>query len=221
MNSSLPGFGVSAMRVDTGTGEISPTVLSNPASSKAIKLNPLLVNELHVRALAWDLRVIKMDMVRKGTFALDEVDVAEREYKRYIALSFAYLGIATPISKRVDDFWHAHILFTEDYADMCEHIGGHFLHHRPGILDEGLPGGAYDRRMALYRASFGTPDPKWWNDVSIDTEQVSVLTNELVSVDCRNSCKSSPGCEKGCRSKCHTRCRPKCEPSCRCGNATR
>jgi hypothetical protein len=36
----------------------------------------------------------------------------------------------------MDDFWHAHILFTQDYAAMCQAVAGQFLHHRPSILDE-------------------------------------------------------------------------------------
>ena len=43
---------------------------------------------------------------------------------------------AVPVDRRVDEFWHAHILFTQDYAAMCKAVAGQFLHHRPSILDE-------------------------------------------------------------------------------------
>src|SRR5690242_18091626 len=31
----------------------------------------------------------------------------------------------------VDAGWHEFILFTEDYADFCQHYFGRFVHHRP------------------------------------------------------------------------------------------
>lgn len=34
-------------------------------------------------------------------------------------------------SDPVDEFWHAHILHTEQYAAFCERNFGYFVHHRP------------------------------------------------------------------------------------------
>jgi len=50
-------------------------------------------------------------------------------------LSFASLGwvtgkILSP-SPLVDEFWHAFILFTDEYMEFCNKHFGHYLHHRP------------------------------------------------------------------------------------------
>ncbi|MBI3677706.1 MAG: hypothetical protein HY243_13945 [Proteobacteria bacterium] len=107
------------------------------------------------RMVAWDMSKIKAHAVRKGLFRADEIDAVELEYKRFMALGCVYGSNAAPLSQRIDDFWHAHILFTEDYAAMCQAVAGEFLHHRP-TLDEGdeVQVGRFD----LYEASFGTPD---------------------------------------------------------------
>ena len=111
------------------------------------------------RLAAWDLSQIKSHAVRKGLFRADEIDGVELEYKRFMALGCVYGSNAAPLSQRVDDFWHAHILFTEDYAAMCQAVAGQFLHHRP-TLDEGDE--SKSSNFDLYEASFGAPSKAWW-----------------------------------------------------------
>lgn len=88
------------------------------------------------RLNAWDMSLVKAHSVRKGIFKADEIDAIEREYKQFMAMSCVADSGAITVTPRVDDFWHAHILFTQDYAAMCKTVVGQFLHHRPGILDE-------------------------------------------------------------------------------------
>ena len=88
------------------------------------------------RLNAWDLSVVKAQVIRKNIFRADEVDALERDYKYFLALSCVADSGAVPVDRRVDEFWHAHILFTQDYAAMCKAVAGQFLHHRPSILDE-------------------------------------------------------------------------------------
>jgi hypothetical protein len=38
-------------------------------------------------------------------------------------------GRVTPVFQIVDEFWHAHILCTRDYADFCAMQFGRFIHH--------------------------------------------------------------------------------------------
>jgi hypothetical protein len=113
------------------------------------------------RFAAWDLSRVKRQAVRKGLFRADEIDAVELEYKRFMALGCVYGSNAVPLSQRIDDFWHTHILFTEDYAAMCLAVAGQFLHHRPTLEeDESETGGATG--FALYEASFGAPSKAWW-----------------------------------------------------------
>ena len=123
------------------------------------------VADYYARLDAWDFSIIKAHAVRKGLFSAAEVDDVCREYKRFMALSCAYKSSAVPVSKKVDEFWHIHIIFTEDYMAMCRKVAGGFLHHRPGILDEDVEGQSFDSNLSLYQASFGAPDSKWWSDV--------------------------------------------------------
>ncbi|HEY2034771.1 MAG TPA: hypothetical protein VGH02_13900 [Rhizomicrobium sp.] len=88
------------------------------------------------RLNAWDLSLVKQQVVRKGIFRADEVDAIARDYKHFLALSCVADSGAVPVDPRVDEFWHAHILFTQDYAAMCKTVADQFLHHRPSILDE-------------------------------------------------------------------------------------
>ncbi len=62
--------------------------------------------------------------------------------------------------KELDSFWHAHILDTMKYADDCEQIFGHFLHHFPyfglrGEEDAQHLQDAFAETKRLYQAEFG------------------------------------------------------------------
>jgi hypothetical protein len=55
-------------------------------------------------------------------------------------------GMVVPIEnffpkpmKEIDDMWHEFILFTQDYADFCNHYFGEFIHHKPVIPDDNAP----------------------------------------------------------------------------------
>jgi hypothetical protein len=63
---------------------------------------------------------------------------AEAEYKRFLALKRTYPEKEIVPNKQVDLFWHQHILDTQKYAEDCETVFGHFIHHFPyfGMKDE-------------------------------------------------------------------------------------
>lgn len=52
------------------------------------------------------------------------------EFIRFIALRKFYSGTLVP-SSLVDKFWHAFILYTEDYTTFCQRHLGEYMHHRP------------------------------------------------------------------------------------------
>jgi hypothetical protein len=88
---------------------------------------------LFERASAWDMSQVKTHAVKKGFFAADEIDQIHAAYVRFVALAASHDDGAIELSQKVDDFWHAHILFTEDYAAFCQAVAGRFLHHRPTV----------------------------------------------------------------------------------------
>jgi hypothetical protein len=124
------------------------------------------VSAIHARLVAWNMSTVKKYAVEKGIYTAEEIDAVEAEYKKFLALCVAYPDSNFPVSRKVDDLWHTHLLFTQDYAAMCQEQVGHFLHHRPKILDDeaGLKR-AFGDTLGYYARAFGTPDPTYWDDV--------------------------------------------------------
>lgn len=89
----------------------------------------------------------------------EQTDGAEIWYKRFLMLRVLYPKHKNSPSVPVDKFWHAHILDTRRYAEDCQTIFGHFVHHFPYF---GLRGDREELRAAfqetnmLYRQEFGT-----------------------------------------------------------------
>ncbi len=59
------------------------------------------------------------------------LDWAEQEYRRFLALNYAYPDRAIVPDEAVDEFWHQHILDTRAYANDTMAVFGYFLHHFP------------------------------------------------------------------------------------------
>jgi hypothetical protein len=39
-------------------------------------------------------------------------------------------------TKQIDEIWHAHILYTQDYLKFCDKVFGHYLDHLPNGDEE-------------------------------------------------------------------------------------
>lgn len=88
------------------------------------------MNDIH----AIDFQMVKrklQDEEEGRGWSESETDQAEIEYKNFLALKRAFPEKDIVPNKRVDMFWHQHILDTEKYADDCQAIFGKFLHHYP------------------------------------------------------------------------------------------
>ena len=66
-----------------------------------------------------------------------EHDVSTERAARTMDQALAFLATCAkscePLSpsEAVDIGWHTFILYTREYADFCERIAGHFIHHEP------------------------------------------------------------------------------------------
>lgn len=73
-------------------------------------------------------------------------------------------------SPLVDDFWHAFILRTHDYAETCDENFGKFVHHQPGFLDREKHGGGKALRArtveAIIEAGYAI-DMEFWPELDI------------------------------------------------------
>lgn len=134
------------------------------------------------------LEVLDLDMIRKKLADPDEgkgwssaeLDLAEREYRRFLALHLMYPGMAIVPCSFVDEVWHAHILDTQAYGPDCQAVFGFFLHHFPyfGMRDEQDAvdlSTAYDMTLNRYEDAFGEPAAQAWQGMS--------------SAKCRTKCK--------------------------------
>lgn len=121
---------------------------------------------------------IDLSMVRTKLADPDEgkgwdattLDIAEGEYRKYLALCLAYPQETIVPCKIVDDVWHQHILDTRAYRDDCARVFGFFYDHFPyfgmrDAADSAALRSAYDRTIELYEINFGVPPVGTWRTV--------------------------------------------------------
>ncbi|MES2104883.1 MAG: hypothetical protein V4634_12765 [Pseudomonadota bacterium] len=83
---------------------------------------------------ALDLEPIKFKLMAPegdDKWSQQQADRNELGYRRFLILIAKYPEASFAPSKDVDKFWHGHILDTLKYAEDCQAIFGHFLHHFP------------------------------------------------------------------------------------------
>jgi len=117
----------------------------------------------------------------------DEVmlDWAEREYRRFLALNFAYPERTIVPDKAVDEFWHQHILDTRAYANDTIAVFGHFLHHFPyfgmrGPADEENLVSCYADTRNLYEVHFGHSTNEETNPVTCGGGHCSSCSSKVL-----------------------------------------
>lgn len=88
-----------------------------------------------------------------------KVAFASFEYRRWLFLRRKYEFEILPPSKTIDMFWHAHILDTYAYQDMCEKVFGYYLHHNPyfgtGASGKVAMDDAFQKMIDRYKETFG------------------------------------------------------------------
>jgi cytidine deaminase len=110
-----------------------------------------------------DLDPIKVKLMHEPSgegWTLERANAVEVEYRRFLHLTKAFPNEEIAPVEDVDTFWHYHILDTMKYADDCQAVFGHFLHHFPYVGlrgDEDLADRdrSGDRMRALYEETFG------------------------------------------------------------------
>lgn len=113
---------------------------------------------------AWDFSKIRNYLIENETYPLDQIPVVETEYKRFIALIASHPNTRLVMSSAVDDFWHAHVLHTRDYAAMCNALGMEFIHHDPtcSFGERQVLHNEYVETLAVYRGVFGDLNERYW-----------------------------------------------------------
>lgn len=70
-------------------------------------------------------------LVNTAGYAQDVADLAIEMYRKFLFLKATYPKDKIVPPKLVDDVWHEHIIFTQDYIRTCEKINGAYIHHTP------------------------------------------------------------------------------------------
>jgi hypothetical protein len=100
-----------------------------------------------------DFAMVRLKLVEETGWTLDACDEAESLYRKFLALNIRYPDRKLCPNGPVDEFWHAHILDTQQYAADCAALFGQMLHHYPYF---GMRGA--DDRANLERAFADTVD---------------------------------------------------------------
>jgi hypothetical protein len=105
--------------------------------------------------------------------SLAEAEELFTEAKKYLVLCYANPDVDVDMySARVDEAWHAFLLYTDQYAEFCRQFFGRYIGHAP---TNGPRPDAHDRhgdrpRLTFfefrerYEALFGEPLPAVWYD---------------------------------------------------------
>lgn len=93
----------------------------------------------------------------------------EFSLKQYYAVALLDPLNEHAVSKLVDPFWHAHVLFTQDYMDFCNSIFGGYVHHTPLDPDDTREvrrvEKLYEYTLGTYKKIFSDIDQSWWPEV--------------------------------------------------------
>ena len=83
------------------------------------------------------------------------------ELRRFLVLCATNEGPGYGMRGQIDEAWHTFLMFTREYAEFCDAIGGRFIHHQPHTTpaDRSEGSGAYTRFLADYEHAFGEPAP--------------------------------------------------------------
>jgi hypothetical protein len=103
----------------------------------------------------------------------------ERELKRYLVLRSRVRGTTLPTPRVLDQLWQVFLLYTRDYAQFCDTLGG-FIHHVPADAAPTPEQHAEDVRrygelLAFYEETFRETPPA---DVWPPVEEVSDAPTE-------------------------------------------
>ncbi len=67
---------------------------------------------------------------------IEEIDAVESEYRAFLHAVRHHPQMELAPSRKMDVFWHHHILDTQKYIEDCDKLFGRYVHHYPysGVL---------------------------------------------------------------------------------------
>src|SRR5687768_16254485 len=101
----------------------------------------------------WDFGFLLERLLSQRSMPEGIIKLAIVEYRKFMTLAVLRDDLDM-FSGEVDEVWHAHILFTRQYAEFCQAVNGKFIHHDPVLPREAenLAEHAEEDREKFYRA---------------------------------------------------------------------
>lgn len=91
------------------------------------------------------------------------------EALKFVAACAKNPGTGLAPSRIVDEGWHALILHTVMYAELCDALGGQLVHHYPGYDPTNYDPPILDRTREKITEFGWEPDPELWGPPSNET----------------------------------------------------
>ena len=131
---------------------------------------PTATNRLLQIESGLDLSMVRFKLANPEegeAWTSEQLDLAEGEYRKFLALCMTYPEDAIVPCRLVDQFWHQHILDTCAYREDCQRLFGFFYDHFPyfglnGPDDAANLESAYAITLNLYELNFGEPPRGAW-----------------------------------------------------------
>ncbi|MEX1086972.1 MAG: hypothetical protein WD312_01060 [Candidatus Paceibacterota bacterium] len=106
------------------------------------------------------IKVKLMDSEEGQGWSREKADQMEQAYKAFLYLNLKYPDQPIVPTGEIDAFWHQHILDTRKYAEDCQQVFGHMLHHFPyfgmrGEQDAQNLQNAFEETKHLFEEVFG------------------------------------------------------------------
>lgn len=118
-----------------------------------------------VNELDFDRIRFKLSQNDEGILKGESINLAEKEYRRFLILVGMFRHLPIVPTKLVDEFWHQHILDTKAYREDCQAVFGTFIDHYPyfgiyGDEDAKELDKAFEKTKDLYWAVFQEEIPE-------------------------------------------------------------
>lgn len=110
----------------------------------------MLSQESYIKNL--DLGYLEKRLIHKEKWSLQDAKEAIRRYKNFLILLLKYPHELLAPVPDIDEVWHSHILFTQNYFRDCQAIFGNYLHHTPA------QNAASEEKRIMEEAQFRTSD---------------------------------------------------------------
>jgi len=89
----------------------------------------MLSKESLIRNLG--LEFLEKRFVDREGWSQTDAEETVRRYKNFLILLYKYPDHLVAPAPDIDEAWHNHILFTQEYTRDCHAIFGGYLHHTP------------------------------------------------------------------------------------------